>query len=291
LDAADESLGAEPTGELSDQDDRYAIDAESAGPTGVLDVQQSPNGLKPSPDEDPFRSPALGAPQADDREFETAADSPAQADDRYRQQPFEDDFSMPAVQVDEPREPAAINWQADGVPGERVPVGNEPLPVENGMYTVQPNDTLWRISEKVYGTGGYFKALAAHNRANLPRSDRLAVGMKIAVPQADELEQKYASLCPKERRSALVTPRAVPATATMPAAGGDVYVVQEGDTLFDIARYELGKASRWAEIYGLNRDTLGEDFDYLRPGVELRLPPKTHATETISRGGDSRYLR
>jgi nucleoid-associated protein YgaU len=49
-------------------------------------------------------------------------------------------------------------------------------------------------------------------------------------------------------------------------------VVEEGDTLFDIARYELGKASRWSEIYDLNRQALGEDMDYLRPGTQLILP-------------------
>ena len=58
------------------------------------------------------------------------------------------------------------------------------------------------------------------------------------------------------------------------ASGSNVYVVEQGDTLFDIARYELGKASRWAEIYDLNRDVLGEDFDHLSPGTELTLPAK-----------------
>ena len=51
-----------------------------------------------------------------------------------------------------------------------------------------------------------------------------------------------------------------------------MYVVEKGDTLFDIARYELGKASRWNELYELNKDQLGEDFDYLAPGTKLILP-------------------
>jgi nucleoid-associated protein YgaU len=51
-----------------------------------------------------------------------------------------------------------------------------------------------------------------------------------------------------------------------------VYVVEEGDTLFDIARYELGKASRWAEIYDLNRGQLGTDYNYIAPGTKLMLP-------------------
>ena len=54
--------------------------------------------------------------------------------------------------------------------------------------------------------------------------------------------------------------------------GGRTYTVAEGDTLFNIARYELGKASRWAEIYELNRDVLGKDFNYLIPGTQLAMP-------------------
>jgi nucleoid-associated protein YgaU len=54
--------------------------------------------------------------------------------------------------------------------------------------------------------------------------------------------------------------------------GGRIYVVEEGDTLFDIARYELGKASRWAEIYDLNRHQLGSDYNYIAPGTKLVLP-------------------
>jgi nucleoid-associated protein YgaU len=53
---------------------------------------------------------------------------------------------------------------------------------------------------------------------------------------------------------------------------GKSYTVVEGDTLFNIARYELGKASRWVEIYELNHDVLGKDFNYLTPGMKLVLP-------------------
>jgi nucleoid-associated protein YgaU len=53
------------------------------------------------------------------------------------------------------------------------------------------------------------------------------------------------------------------------------YVVAEGDSLFDIARSELGKASRWVEIYDLNIDVFsGNDLDNLAPGTEIVLPDK-----------------
>ncbi len=51
-----------------------------------------------------------------------------------------------------------------------------------------------------------------------------------------------------------------------------VYIVKDGDTLYDIARNELGKASRWGEIYDLNWDQLGNRVDGLVPGMKLRLP-------------------
>ena len=51
-----------------------------------------------------------------------------------------------------------------------------------------------------------------------------------------------------------------------------MYVSQPGDTLFDVARHELGKATYWPEIYELNRDILGDNIDTLKPGTELILP-------------------
>jgi len=53
-----------------------------------------------------------------------------------------------------------------------------------------------------------------------------------------------------------------------------MYTVQEGETLFDIARQRLGKASRWVDIYQLNRAQLGERLEHFRPGLTLRLPPE-----------------
>jgi len=53
-----------------------------------------------------------------------------------------------------------------------------------------------------------------------------------------------------------------------------MYTVQEGETLFDIARQRLGKASRWVDIYQLNRAQLGERLENFRPGLTLRLPPE-----------------
>jgi nucleoid-associated protein YgaU len=259
--------------------DPYGDEQPFEIPAASDDAADQPVDAEPEPAYEPEPAPVAVPPQAGARSTAPAYDP---------RQPVED-ATLPPVPGDSPRDLVADEWPADGAAGTGH-AAQGPLPVENGMYTVQPNDTLWSISEKVYGTGGYFKAIAAHNRQNLPRSDQLTVGAQVAVPTADELEEAYPELCPKQRKSVLVRPRTLQANATAPVVGGDVYVVEEGDTLFDIARYELGKASRWAEIYELNRQQLGDDFDYLRPGTQLRMPARSRAAEAIGRG-PSRTLR
>lgn len=59
--------------------------------------------------------------------------------------------------------------------------------------------------------------------------------------------------------------------AAAPDAAPATYTVQKGDTLSHIAQRELGKASRWRELYEANRDQL-DDPDRIRPGQVLRLP-------------------
>jgi len=55
-------------------------------------------------------------------------------------------------------------------------------------------------------------------------------------------------------------------------SGRRTYVVQNGDTLYDIARQQLGKASRWREIYELNKDLINTRWLDLEPGTQLLLP-------------------
>jgi nucleoid-associated protein YgaU len=166
----------------------------------------------------------------------------------------------------------------------------ERVAVENGKYTVGPNDNYWIIAEKIYGNGAYFKALHEHNRARHPRSEKLQVGDVIDAPSVAALTDRYPDLCPRPRKVPNARQTLQPA-GTRHHAGERVYVVGEGDTLFDIARHELGKATRWTEIYDLNRDVLGEDFDYLRPGTELALPRDRRETDTVTRKDDPVYQR
>jgi hypothetical protein len=68
------------------------------------------------------------------------------------------------------------------------------------------------------------------------------------------------------------------------------YTVAEGETLFTIARYELGKAARWIEIYELNRDALGRDLSSLRPGTRLLLP-SSERSDVLAQPSNGTYRR
>ncbi len=150
------------------------------------------------------------------------------------------------------------------------PVSNTGGTDKPGQYTVQPNDNYWTISEKVYGSGGYFKAIFENNRRQHPQAQRLQVGEVLNVPDVDTLQKNYPDLCPKPGRAA--APQRTMTASARVRPGTKVYVVEEGDTLFEVARRQLGKPSRWGEIYQLNRESLGNDFDYLKPGTELLIP-------------------
>ncbi len=143
---------------------------------------------------------------------------------------------------------------------------------DDGKYEVQPNDSFWTIAERVYGDGGYFKALVEHNRRQGVAEDRLKPGGFVFTPPRSQLEENYPDLCPKPDRPAAPRDRDTLVSDHGRSRGGRTYTVSEGDTLFDIARYELGKAARWVEIYELNRDVLGGDFNYLKPGTKLLMP-------------------
>jgi LysM repeat protein len=138
-------------------------------------------------------------------------------------------------------------------------------------YAVAADDTYWTIAKKTYGSGSYFKALYEHNRRRLNNAGSLRPGMQLILPDEATLQRLYPTLCPRPQRVA-AAPRTRRASATLPEGNTRQYVVSEGDTLYDVARRQLGKASRWAEIYELNRDAIGNASDRLAPGTQLNLP-------------------
>jgi nucleoid-associated protein YgaU len=72
-----------------------------------------------------------------------------------------------------------------------------PLPPPEKVLT-RERDSLWCVSQRVYGIGSYYRALYEHNRLHLPRPDQLVAGLEIYTPPREELRQLYPDLCPEE---------------------------------------------------------------------------------------------
>ena len=153
----------------------------------------------------------------------------------------------------------------------------------DGKYTAQPNDNFYTIAKKVYGSGAYYKALAKHNKDKYPKANQIRIGDVVQTPSAETLESRYPELCPRPEHRDAAKQRSS-ATASRSLAGRRVYIVQEGDSLFDIARFELGARARVAELIELNRDVLGDQINYLTPGMRLVLPETEQRGPAVTQG-------
>jgi nucleoid-associated protein YgaU len=129
------------------------------------------------------------------------------------------------------------------------------------LYTWKPNDTYRGIAHTYYGDWHKFTVL---RRSNEGRND-VQPGEKIFLPVFD---------------SDPVAPVAGPAKAANAPAGkkaaapkssGKVHVVKEGESLWKIAKIELGNGARWEEIYELNKDVIPAS-KALHAGQSLRIP-------------------
>ncbi|NQX60440.1 LysM peptidoglycan-binding domain-containing protein [Paenibacillus qinlingensis] len=50
------------------------------------------------------------------------------------------------------------------------------------------------------------------------------------------------------------------------------YTVKSGDSLWAIAKMNLGSGNRWREIYDMNRELIGDNSDVIQVGQELVMP-------------------
>jgi nucleoid-associated protein YgaU len=138
-------------------------------------------------------------------------------------------------------------------------------------HTVAARESYWTIAEEKYGSGAYFRALFQYNQSHSGQAEPLQPGMRLRIPDEATLQRLYPNLCPRPRRQA---DAASVTRASANIAAGREYQVQHGDTLYEIARRELGKSTRWAEIYELNRDTIGGVASPLEPETTLVLPAR-----------------
>ncbi len=88
--------------------------------------------------------------------------------------------------------------------------------------------------------------------------DRLQVGAVVKIPPA-----------PRGDRTA---PAAVHEDSTVPTGTQRTYTVQSGDSFYAIAQSQLGEASRWSELFELNKALVKGDPKRLQIGQVITLP-------------------
>ncbi|MEV6774383.1 LysM peptidoglycan-binding domain-containing protein [Nocardia sp. NPDC051030] len=106
-------------------------------------------------------------------------------------------------------------------------------------YTVQDGNSLWQLAEVFLGNGERWHEIVQANPGLTASPEQLPVGITLSMP-------------------------------TNLLGAEDVYMVQPGDNLWDIAQVLLGDGSRFHEITTSSGEALTSDT--INPGQQLRIP-------------------
>ena len=131
------------------------------------------------------------------------------------------------------------------LPPIAAPIDPNPVSPDSKTHTVANGELLGDIALKYYKSSKQWRKIAEANPGIDPKN--LKVGQKLIIPG---VEAK-----PVE-------------TAVVAAPGERTYTIKAGDTLYVVAKKELGSATRWKEIEKLN----GVSSSELRVGQVIKLP-------------------
>ena len=154
-----------------------------------------------------------------------------------------------------------------------VPIEVPPAARRDATHVLRSGETYWSISKAHYGTVRYFAALAEWNRRTLGDASKLRPGATIELPAAAKLDPLLKSPAFPADVAGSGLPNADEGAAGYfeTADGQPRYRVGPSDTLTGIAQSTLGRASRWRQIYAMNRDRLRSP-DVLPRDAVLSLP-------------------
>lgn len=292
--AEDDPFGADGAQSAEPEDEPPALEAQPSGQTlsvpAALDAEEEA--------------------EAEDSQLESEQAAPVNVRPR---QGNSDDFANP--RRSSPGRPVAVQQTSDFDSGlepaprsERKaapvtfedksfsPEGSSRAAAGGPTYVIEPNDSFWSISQKKYGAGRYFQALARHNESVIPDPKRMKPGVSIATPPVAVLEQKYPELISRpaaDPASKVATTQSRKPENTAPVGffvspeGVPMYRISDQDTLSTIAKSHLGRSSRWVQILEMNRNVL-QDGNELKIGTVLRLPADASRVQVV---GNPREIR
>lgn len=117
-------------------------------------------------------------------------------------------------------------------------------------YAIQTGDTLWKIAERFYGSGTLWRKIYADNIAVISDPNKIYAGQIIMIYPVQGTAEIGAKGLPDSAGS--------PDTAGAPEQAGSNYTVENGDTLWKIARKRYGKGWQWRKIYDANREQISD---------------------------------
>ena len=178
-------------------------------------------------------------------------------------------------------EAAAVSSAVAPAIGGPAPVTTEPAPVvisgETAVanlaqqvqdakstyeYVVKANQTLSDVAEEVLGDRNAWRKLYEANKDRLKDPNHVRAGMKLVYEKLKGGTQATAAARPVARTTTVA--------ASAPRAQGRTYTVKKGESLYGIARDQLGKPGRWKEIAQLNGIAGGG----VRAGQVLKMPAR-----------------
>jgi nucleoid-associated protein YgaU len=161
---------------------------------------------------------------------------------------------------------------------------------EMRFHDVKKGDALFRLAQKYYGNGSYYKELARYNSSKVPNEASLREGVRLEIPPKDVLLGEAVMPPPGTVRPVKESTggrpkgeKAVPpdqqvakadkAKADPKKASVGTYKIVRGDDLSTIAKRLLGDSRRAMELYKLNKDVL-EDEHTLIAGTVIKVPAR-----------------
>lgn len=150
---------------------------------------------------------------------------------------------------------------------------SQPKPEEDTLekYQVHKGDTLKGIAKAWLGDEKLAEQLLDFNKSRIPNARQLSANLTLVFPKS-KFAKKHETGTAGSTGNATV-PAGMKKDEVKPTtepAGDKKYVVKEGDTLYGIAKRELGKGSRWEEIASLNH----LDGNMVKKGQTLVMPSK-----------------